>query len=63
MQGREVSFNIMRLIQTVVTDVQNHVLFLGTVKYPLVWFKTMSVLLGCAFFVQQIPSVSVKSVS
>lgn len=53
----------MRLIQTVVTDVQNHVLFLGTVKYPLVWFKTMSVLLGCAFFVQQIPSVSVKSVS
>lgn len=51
----------MRLIQTVVTDVQNHILFLGTVKYSLVWFKTTSVLLGCAFFAQQI--LSVKSVS
>lgn len=56
------SFNIMRLVQAVVTVVQNCMLFLGTVKYPLVC-KTTCSLLGCAFFVQQIPSVSLKSVS
>lgn len=61
MQGREASFNITRLVQTVVTDVQN--LREDTSQYQEMWFKTTSNLLGCAFFVQQIPSVFVKSVS
>lgn len=53
----------MRLVQTVY-DCVYYMLFLGTVKCPfVVWFKTTCSLLGCAFFVQQIPSVSVKSVS
>jgi len=34
----DVSFSIMSLAQTIVTDVRNYIWFLATVKYPLEWF-------------------------